>query len=364
MAANDNSQPSHYFHAEAHALSGKLILPFEEQIKKQALVKLEGDSKQLLLEAKGDQTGQGEETRKLREKRAQENYLSQHSKNYRLESIISYSAAHTQVSGHRSKKHPDRFVTLATSVVENLNVLNVVTADRVVAQISTTHLPNQYSPEVSFLGTHFENLRIARHKAEPALNLAFADDRPDGKEAYYPTEATRREKGLMASAEKLYEKLRADFEKVEAKLGQEYRDRLRSEDSWFRKQYHEFSDFNYGQLQKDAKDAADKDKAAKAAVTDGSKWEGVTCSLVDHVEIENIDIPVKEPENADPIVIRPPAHSFGHVIHVKDFGTIFLAELKVNHNSFRLTMIRLELGCIADGGASVATCSVNGGHKP
>ena len=195
---------SHYFHAEAHALSGKLQLPFEQQIKKQAFLKLEGESERLLLE--GDQ-------KPLSEKKAQENYLSQHSKNYRLEGIISYSAAHTQVSGHRSKKDPRAFVTLATSSVENLNVLNVVTADRVVGQISTTHFPNQYSPQVTFLGTHFENLRIARHQTEPVVNLAFAGKPPEGKDAYYPTEATK-ETGLMASAERLYRKLRADFEKI------------------------------------------------------------------------------------------------------------------------------------------------------
>jgi hypothetical protein len=79
--------------------------------------------------------------------------------------------------------------------------------------------------------------------------------------------------------------------------------------------------------------------------------------LVEHVDIANIEIPVK---GAKPIVIPPPARCFGHVIHVPDFGTIFLAELKVNHNSFHLTMIRLELGCIADGSASVAACTVNG----
>src|ERR1700751_1613548 len=169
---------SHYFHAEAHALSGMLQLPFEQQIKKQAFVKLQGESEKLLLE--GDQ-------RPLSEKKAQENYLSQHAKPFRLENIISYTAAHTQVSGHRSRKNPKAFVTLATSSVENLNVLNVVTADRVVGQISTTHFPDDYSPQVTFLCTHFENLRIARHKTEPILNLALAGDRPRGKEAY-PTQ--------------------------------------------------------------------------------------------------------------------------------------------------------------------------------
>ncbi len=327
---------SHYFHAEAHALTGKLNLPFEEQIKKQAFVKLEGDSQKLLLE--------GEEQKKLKEKKAQENYLSQHAKNFRLESIISYSGAHTQVSGHRSKKHAGAAVTLATSVVENLNVLNVVTADRVVAQISTTHFPNDYSPQVTFLGTHFENLRIARHKTEPVLNLGLAGDRPRGKDSYYPTKGT----SLMASAEKQYERQRNAFGKFKSQMEPEHVDRLKAEDSWFSKQYHEFSKFDYKELQK---------SAAQAAAPNGLKWDGVTCSLVEHVEIEDIEI---ERKNADPIVIPPPARCLGHVIHVPDFGTIFLAELKVNHNSFHLTMIRLELGCIADGSASIVTCNVNG----
>jgi hypothetical protein len=329
---------SHYFHAEAHALSGKLQLPFEQQIKKQAFVKLEGESERLLLE--GDQ-------RPLIEKKVQENYLSQHSKNYRLEGIVAYSAAHTQVSGHRSKKDPRAFVTLATSSVENLNVLNVVTADRVVAQISTTHYPNEYSPQVTFLGTHFENLRIARHKTEPLLNLAFAGGRPQGESAYYPTRGT----SLMASVEKQYQRLRDAFVKFKSQLEPEHVDRLNAADSWHSKQYDKFSEFNYDNLQKSAKSAADN----------SGKWDGVTCSLVEHVEIEDITIDKRE---GDPIVIPPPARSFGHVIHVPDFGTIFLAELKVNHNSFHLTMIRLELGCIADGSASLVTCTVNGGHKP
>jgi hypothetical protein len=270
-----------------------------------------------------------------------------------MENIISYTAAHTQVSGHRSKKNPKAFVTLATSSVENLNVLNVVTADRVVGQISTTHYPDEYSPKVTFLGTHFENLRIARHKTEPILNLALAGDRPTGTEGYYPTKGT----SLMASVEKQYQRLRDAFGKLKSQLEPEHVERLNAEDSWLSKQYHGFSDFNYQQLQTDARAAAQKDKESKAPVGNGGKWDGVTCSLVEHVEIEDITIEKKE---GDPIVIPPPARSFGHVIHVPDFGTIFLAELKVNHNSFHLTMIRLELGCIADGSARIVTCNVNG----
>src|SRR5260370_9330997 len=181
------------FHAEAHAFSGKLILPFEQQIKEQAFVKLEGQ-----LEDLPD------------EERAQRNYFSQHAKDFRLEGIISYTAAHTQVSGHTSDKHDGASVTLATSVVEDLNVLNVVTADRVVAQISTTHFPGEDSPHVTFLGTHFENLSIARHKAEPYLKLDLTGQRPAGK----ATMSVDRKTDLMSAGPAQYQRMKPALESL------------------------------------------------------------------------------------------------------------------------------------------------------
>jgi hypothetical protein len=331
--ADDNEKYSHYFHAEAHALAGKLILPFKEEIKKQAFVKLEGDSDQLLLEGENQDPA---------DQKAQQNYLSQHAKNFRLEGIVSYAAAHTQVSGHRSRKHKDAFVTLATSVVENLNVLNVVTADRVVAQISTTHFRKQYSPEVTFLGTHFENLRIARHKAEPFLNLDLVGERPEGEKALYAAQGT----GLMTAIENQYKRLKAKL----AGLSAEHRQSMRPEnpDGSLATQYHGFSDLKYGEIQ----------KAAGEASAGKSKWDGITCSLVENVEIKDISVKAAD---GNSVQIPPPAKSFGHVIHVPGFGTIFLAELSVNHNSFNLTMIRLEMGCLADGSVSLVAANVNGG---
>lgn len=370
MAANDTSPPSppsHYFHAEAYALTAKLTAPFEAGLRKQAYVKLEGDSEKLLLE--------GEEQKRLKDKKTPDNYFSEHPKPYRFEGLFSYSAAHTQVSGHRSIKILGAFVTLATSVVENLNILNVVTADKVVAQISTTHLPKQYSPEVTFLGTHFENLRIAQHHVDPVLNLGFAGMPPIGKDVYYPTKDT----DFMISVKKQRRNLRDAFEKVKKqpppKYLSKYISRLEDEkeDSWYSNQYHKFaafSDSEYGEFQKRAAVGAKKfsdwidGKAPKPPNGTGDKWEGVTCSLVERVTIHGLDdIKIPEKGDDDPIVIRSETRHFGHVIHVRDFGTIFLAELTVRHNSFHLTMIRTELGCIADGTGSMVACSVNGGGK-
>ncbi len=317
-------ESSHYFHAEAHALTGKLQLPFEQQIKKQAYVKLEGRLQDL-----------------SEEERARRNYFSQHGKNYRLEGIVSYAAAHTQVSGHASQKHKGASVTLSTSVVEDLNVLNVVTADRVVGQISTTHFPDERSPQVTFLGTHFENLRIARHKAEPFLNLGLAGDRPANKKLYV-------EQGtpLMAAVQGQYKRLKTGLESFLP----EHRRTMRMEGpdaGTVATQYHGFADLPYGEIQ---------EKANKTYAADGT-WEGITCSLVENVDIKDISA---KGADGKAVQIPPPARTFGHVIHVPDFGNIFLAELTVNHNSFHLTMIRLEMGCLADGSVTLATCSVNG----
>lgn len=306
--ANENKL--HYFHAEAHALKGNLDRPFDQDIKPQSFVKLE----------------------KSEEEKEKPDYLSQHSKNYRLEGIISFSAAHTQVSGHKSKKHVGASVTLATSVVEDLNVLNVVTADRVVAQISTTHFPGVEAPEVTFLGTHFENLRIARHKAEPFLKLDNVGKKPEGKDAMYVGKGT----GFMAAVETQYKRLKANIGGLGAEKPVPVEEK-----------YHGFADFNYAGI-------AAQSEAAKAG---RSKWDGITGSLVENVEIK--DISVKGADGKS-VTIPPPAKSSGHVIHIPDFGTIFLAELTVNHNSFHLTMIRLELGCLADGTISISTCNVNG----
>jgi hypothetical protein len=315
---------SHYFHAEAHALKGMLFLPFEEQIKQQAFVKLEGYLADL-----------------SDEERAQRNYFSQHAKNFRLEGIISYTAAHTQVAGHHSKKHPGASVTLSTSVVEDLNVLNVVTADRVVAQVSTTHFPGEQTPAVTFLGTHFENLRIARHRAEPYLKLDMASDRPAGKDALHVDQGT----GFMKAVEAQYKNLKDRLERL---VGDERKTmRLTENDGSLREKYHGFG-LDYGDIKTQAQEA----------LKPGNTWDGITCSLVENVEIK--DISVKDADGQS-VQIKPPGKSFGHVIHIPDFGNIFLAELTVNHNSFKLTMIRLDLGCLADGSASIATCNVNGG---
>ena len=123
----------HIFNAEATVLSGKLLLPVAQTIEPQAHV---------MLDPKGG-------------------YFAQRSNGFRLESVISFRAAYSHVAGSKSKKPGEGWNTLTTTVVEGLNVMEVVTADRVVGQTITQHPLKGCMPSISFIGTRFENLRIA-----------------------------------------------------------------------------------------------------------------------------------------------------------------------------------------------------------
>jgi len=291
--ANNNGW-THTYHAEANALSGNLRLPVKQEIKPQAFAKFR-------------------DTR--------DGYFSEQAKPYRLEGIISFQSAYTQASGHHSLKPGHGFVTLATAAVEKLNVLEVITADRVVAQISTEHPEGPGAPSVTFLGTHFDNLKVAGHKVELDLNLGFCGNRPVGNDLYISPNSD-----FMGAVSSLYDDLKESLKRLtDEDKGIEGRKDI---PGLFETKYH-------------------KNLLDPATIAAQGEEARVECSLVKNMEVTGV------------------GKSFGHLIHVPDFGKIFLAELTVcydkeKHASFSLTMIRLELGCIADGNTGVGNSVVNG----
>ena len=138
-------------YAEANVLTADLEQPLKDKIRPQAFVKLPRDGQ----------------------------YQFSQADPFRFEGILSFKSGYTQVAGHPSSKIAG-FTTLATSVLEGLNVLDVVTADRVVAQISTVHpiYGKGQVPSVTFLGTRFDNLRIAGHKVEVERSLDILGPKP------------------------------------------------------------------------------------------------------------------------------------------------------------------------------------------
>lgn len=137
-----------FYHAEASALEGRLNRPVTQIIYPQAPVFLPREG----------------------------GYRSARVENFRVQEVLSFSAAYTQVSGTQSLKANHGQTTLATAVLENFNVLDVVTADRIVAQIGTDYPNQSYIPSITFLGTRFENLRIAGHPVHLELDIDFLGD--------------------------------------------------------------------------------------------------------------------------------------------------------------------------------------------
>ena len=277
----DETKRDHKYHAEATVLSGLLSLPLEQEIKPQAYAKLP------------DEGG----------------YLSQHANDYRLEGVISFRSAYTQVGGNPETKPGHGWNTLSTSVIEDLNVMDVVTADRVVAQLSADHPPEGYVPHITLLGTRFENLRIAGHPVKLDLDPHILGAKPEGDRAYTS------DSGFIG-------RVSSQHQRITAREG--LPDDLRE---------------RYNRLP-----------------STSQNLESIECSLVNHADGSY------------------PGRCFGHVIDVPNFGRIHLAVLRLEHSNFnqgvpkqtlaKLSMIKLEMGCIASGKTQMAETIVNGGTRP
>jgi hypothetical protein len=160
MAALANELPmldtGHVYDATAYVFSAELEQPIQRTVGKQSFVELPGAG----------------------------GYRFERSEPFRLEGIVSHEGGYTQVAGYQSSDNLGA-ITLATSVLEGVNILDVLTADRVVAQITSQHAVGASVPSVSFLGTRFENLRIAGQKIEIDPHLDILGSKPEGDESYF-----------------------------------------------------------------------------------------------------------------------------------------------------------------------------------
>ena len=136
-----NAKKVFYYHADSNSLGGFIEAPFE------AIVP---DASSISLPPVGG-------------------YVTHHSEVLNFKEIVSFRSAYTRVSG-RAIAEDGPWSTLATSVVEGLNILEIVTAERVVSQISVEHPREGGAASISFAGSHFEGLRIGGSEVRPRLN--------------------------------------------------------------------------------------------------------------------------------------------------------------------------------------------------
>ncbi len=73
--------------------------------------------------------------------------------------ILAFDVAHCQGLGYHMPEMK-AYGTMVTATVEGLNILDVVTATRIVARVSSRHFEGADQPSITVVGSYFENLRI------------------------------------------------------------------------------------------------------------------------------------------------------------------------------------------------------------
>ena len=141
----DLENPATLERAEAWILSGSIESPFNASIPSQGTVTL-------------PQPG---------------GRVEQSLENFRVRDIISFTRGSSHASGDRDDTRGTQS-TIVQATIEGLNVLDVLTADKVVAQISIQHSADGLQPTVNFLGTRFEDLRIAGQPIQVVLYYSSA----------------------------------------------------------------------------------------------------------------------------------------------------------------------------------------------
>jgi hypothetical protein len=302
IALVNGRSANHLYHAAADIFEASVTEPIQKAIEKKAQIGL-------------PKTG---------------GYKFKPAKQFQIDGLMSYRSGYTQVAGNPSTKHGG-VSTLVTTVVEGLNVLDVLTADRVVGQIFTEH--PEYGkgqvPSVSFLGTRIVNLRIGGHKVELNPVLDILGPKPANDESYFDND------DALNNVERQYSILN------EAGLPE-----------WAKKDY-----------------AWDR-----AAVRANNKLK---CSLFNGVPSNGAAPKAASPNGSSSNgSSKALGHSFGHVIDLPFFGKIFLGELAVTRvpgvgvsaegipnpdtYSFHITMIRLKLGCPVVANVNIGTADSNG----
>ena len=288
-------KPSHDYHAEAHVLSGHLQRPINQKIEPQAPLSL------------SDRRG---------------GHFTRHIEDFSVEGLISFTRGETRLSGARSMKN-NGWVTISTSILEGLNVFEIIGADRLVTQVSTDHAyENGHIPHVTFLGTQFTNFRVGGFPVKLTLTLGICGDLPANGQTYFDDapflRRVKEQTRTIAKATGLPKDLKEQYDKKLAYI----------------------------------------DELISARPGSQAVHEPITCSVVENIG----DIPI------------PGVQQFGHILVIPEFGHVALGEIQLSEKkyddierpcvSFELTSVRMKLGCVGDGPLSAGTAKTNGTTRP
>jgi hypothetical protein len=227
--------------------------------------------------------------------------------NFSFQNLISFDSARSDVTGGIATEQDEEIYVSRTSVViEGLNILNMLTADRIVGRLVSEQSPNAGEPSIITIGSHFEGLRIAGH----AVQVEMAHDLFSELPTYKHWQDAWKRKGAARS--KIADSLMGSGLRAMPKISWHLQDVYRSV-----RQQQESPELK----------------------------PPVLCSLVKQVNgIESRDI-----------------NTLGPIITIPQFGTIYLGEAIIAPGSRRLNMLRLQMGS-PDAGVLAVGCAALSGN--
>lgn len=228
--------------------------------------------------------------------------------------LISFDSAQSHLTGNAEKRNgKDVYFTSVSILINGLNVRNMFKADQIVTQITSEHEPSS-NPEASIIttGSHFDNLKIAGHVATIEMVHDVFHQFPTFQHC-----SDAWSKGKPADKGKLRETLLGKDLPAPPTGG--YPEHLKDVYDGFQRQ--------------------NKDKTLRPTVL---------CSFVKEVKGVNgggID-------------------TWGPIIKIPQFGTIYLGEVIISHGRRRVNMFRLQLGSPQSGGGAGGSGDSNGTTFP
>lgn len=232
---------------------------------------------------------------------------SSRSSDFRYRDILRFRHAETEVTGTKANGANGKPIhkTLIRSRVEGLDIMGMVTADRVEARLVTfTDDDPDDEPCFKFTGSYFENLRIAGVPVKVHLAVDVFD-------------RLHKHRDLANS------------------FGQK-------EKGEFHGLFHQLT------LKDRLKEAPERVRGWFQQAPDNGKELPHVGGTTELTLVRRL-----EPE-------RDEFKCWGHIIYIEGFGTIHLAELAVQKERRRLTMIRVNLGSPVDGDLLLAAVDGNG----
>jgi hypothetical protein len=222
--------------------------------------------------------------------------------------ILRFEEARAELTGTRVGESNESLIMAA---IEGLNISGIITADRIVAHLVSSHRAGDDEPEITPIGSSIENLRIAGRRVEvdlatdmfhnlcsfSGLTRAFREDAGARDEL--------REMGMLDDGEEPPEEVR------------EYLP---------------------------ARRLAEQLEAAEAELPASPRPQIFPTTLVRRVRGLPADV----------------GKAYGNIIHIYGFGLLRLAEFNIARDWKRLTMMRVKLGGQMGGELMAAAAQGNG----